>query len=132
MRTCLQMTTAGFIAVAISCPVIFDCAARADGLQYEFGEPYLQRIEGVTKSAGNAKDVNAVTHMIDPWPRNIKDRRIRGNGERMVGAVARYRLNRPAPPAIVPIYNTTGLQSTAQTSSGATRDSAGPATTPAR
>jgi hypothetical protein len=44
----------------------------------------------VTLSAGNAKDVNAATHVIDPWPRNVKDRRISGNGERMVGAVQRY------------------------------------------
>jgi hypothetical protein len=44
----------------------------------------------VTLGAGNAKDVNAATHVVDPWPRNVKDRRISGNGERMVGAVQRY------------------------------------------
>jgi hypothetical protein len=51
---------------------------------------YVARSDTVTLSAGNAKDVNAATHVIDPWPRNVKDRRIRGNGERMVGAVQRY------------------------------------------
>ena len=51
---------------------------------------YVARSDTVTLSAGNAKDVNAATHVIDPWPRNVKDRRISGNGERMVGAVQRY------------------------------------------
>ena len=30
------------------------------------------------------------TQAVNPWPRNVKDRRISGNGERMVGAVQRY------------------------------------------
>jgi hypothetical protein len=51
---------------------------------------YVARSDTVTLSAGNAKDVNAATHVIDPWPRNVKDRRIGTNGERMVGAVQRY------------------------------------------
>jgi hypothetical protein len=51
---------------------------------------YVARSDTVTLSAGNAKDVNAATHVIDPWPRNVKNRRISGNGERMVGAVQRY------------------------------------------
>jgi hypothetical protein len=51
---------------------------------------YVARTDTVTLSAGNAKDVNAATHVIDPWPRYVKNRRIGGNGERMVGAVQRY------------------------------------------
>ena len=30
---------------------------------------YFQRSDKITLSAGNAKDVNSVTHIIDPWPR---------------------------------------------------------------
>jgi hypothetical protein len=51
---------------------------------------YVNRSDTVTLSAGNAKDVNAATHVIDPWPRDVADRRIRANGNRMVGAVQRY------------------------------------------
>jgi hypothetical protein len=51
---------------------------------------YVNRSDTVTLSAGNAKNVNAVTHVIDPWPRYVGNRRIRANGERMVGAVQRY------------------------------------------
>src|SRR5258706_15902894 len=60
------------------------------GLYENPAAQYVARSDTVTLSAGNAKDVNAATHVIDPWPRNVKDRRISGNGERMVGAVQRY------------------------------------------
>jgi len=60
------------------------------GLYENPGAQYVNRSDTITLSAGNAKDVNAATHVIDPWPRNVKDRRIPGNGQRMVGAVQRY------------------------------------------
>src|SRR5437763_17039696 len=62
----------------------------SSGLYENPAAQYVARTDTVTLSAGNAKDVNAATHVIDPWPRNVKDRRISGNGERMVGAVQRY------------------------------------------
>ena len=54
------------------------------------GAQYIHRSDTITLSAGNAKDVNAATQVIDPWPRNVGNRRIPANGERMVGAVQRY------------------------------------------
>jgi hypothetical protein len=54
------------------------------------GAQYLHRSDTITLSAGNAKDVNAATHVIDPWPRQVRNRRIPANGERMVGAMQRY------------------------------------------
>ena len=51
---------------------------------------YGYRTDTITLSAGNAKEVNAATHIIDPWPRRAAHRRIPANGERMVGAVQRY------------------------------------------
>jgi hypothetical protein len=54
------------------------------------GAQYLHRSDTITLSAGNAKDVNAATHVIDPWPRYVGNRRIPANGERMVGAMQRY------------------------------------------
>ena len=108
MRKTLQATTmAGLIAIA---PFVSCHGARAGDLLYEFEEPYLQRIDGVTAGAGNAKDVNAITHIIDPWPPYVANRRIPANGERMTGAVDRYRRGRLqfTPPPIAPIYTTTG------------------------
>ena len=51
---------------------------------------YLQRSDSITMSAGDAKQVNAVTHTIHPWPRYVADRRIATDARRTNGAVQRY------------------------------------------
>jgi len=51
---------------------------------------YFQRSDTITMSAGNAKQVNAVTHTIHPWPRNVGDRRIAYDARRVGAAVTRY------------------------------------------
>jgi hypothetical protein len=51
---------------------------------------YLQRSDTMTMSAGDAKQVNAVTHTIHPWPRNVQDRRIASDARRTGAAVTRY------------------------------------------
>jgi hypothetical protein len=66
-------------------------AARAGDYYYDFYGLYLRRQDGITRGPGNAKAVNTVTHMIDPWPRYVGNRRIPADGDRMVGAVQRYR-----------------------------------------
>ncbi|MGN6308090.1 MAG: hypothetical protein ACTHNN_00850 [Xanthobacteraceae bacterium] len=66
-------------------------------------EHYLQRTDTITAGAGDASRVNAATHMIDPWPRNVRNKQLSANGQRMVGAIERYRdvSKLPeAPPAI--------------------------------
>ncbi len=66
--------------------------AACDGL---YGDDqfarYLERSDKITLSAGDAKEVNAATHTIHPWPRGVGDRRIAANGEKMVHAIERYR-----------------------------------------
>ncbi|NLS70638.1 hypothetical protein E3H11_17250 [Bradyrhizobium brasilense] len=51
---------------------------------------YVQRSDTITMSAGNAKEVNAVTHTIHPWPAYVGDRRIAYDARRTNGAVQRY------------------------------------------
>ena len=51
---------------------------------------YLQRSDTMTMSAGDAKQVNAVTHTINPWPRYVWDRRIATDARRTGAAVQRY------------------------------------------
>jgi hypothetical protein len=51
---------------------------------------YFQRSDTITMSAGDAKQVNAVTHTINPWPRNVGDRRIAYDARRVGKAVERY------------------------------------------
>jgi len=62
---------------------------------------YFQRSDKITLWEGDAKAVNAATHVIDPWPRYVGNRRIPGNGDRLSRAVERYRqgsYRQPAPP----------------------------------
>ena len=55
------------------------------------GARYLQRKDTVTLSAGDAKDVNARTHMLAAWPPGVGDRRIPMQGTRAARAMDCYR-----------------------------------------
>ncbi|MCK9915532.1 hypothetical protein MXD81_40885 [Microbacteriaceae bacterium K1510] len=94
----------------------FGASAQAGEIfHYDFAAPYLQRSDKIFAGAGDAKEVNAATHVIDPWPRYVGNRRIPANGERMVGAIERYRDVRRlplAPQPILPIeISTSGFSS---------------------
>ena len=52
---------------------------------------YFQRSDTITLSAGDAKQVNAVTHTINPWPSYVWDRRIVAEAAKTRGAIVRYR-----------------------------------------
>jgi len=99
-------------------------AIAGDFVPDDFFAPYGRRIDGVTPGAGDARDVNAAIHVIDPWSRHARDRRIPGNGERMTGAVQRYRDVTKLPLAPVPLapsaISTSGISGagTAASSSG--------------
>jgi hypothetical protein len=58
---------------------------------------YIQRSDRMTMTSGDAKEVNAVTHMLTPWPRGVSDRRIIADGQRMDRALDRYRRNARTP-----------------------------------
>jgi hypothetical protein len=51
---------------------------------------YFQRSDTITLSAGDAKQANAVTHTIHPWPPYVGDRRIVSDARRTGAAVTRY------------------------------------------
>lgn len=77
-------------ATALALLMLPSAAHAWDDFFYSWREPYQQRVEGVTIGAGNAAAVNAATHIIDPWPPYVHNRRIPANGARMVGAIVRY------------------------------------------
>src|SRR3954449_12160819 len=52
---------------------------------------YFQRSDTITLSAGDAKQANAVTHTIHPWPSYVGDRRIVAEAAKTRGAIVRYR-----------------------------------------
>ena len=69
---------------------------------------YFQRSDTITLSAGDAKQANAVTHTINPWPRYVADRRIVVEAARTQKAISRYRSgNQPRDP--LPAISDKGL-----------------------
>lgn len=85
---------------------------RGDDPFFDEWARYFQRIDTITVDAGDARNVNAVTHIITPWPYYARNRWIPANGQRMVGAIDRYqnprRLGVVAPTLAPIILGTTG------------------------
>jgi hypothetical protein len=84
---------------------------------------YVERIDTLSVTSGDARDVNAAIQIIDPWPPNARDRRIPANGQRMVGAINRYqnpRLLGAQAPTLAPI-----ITQSLQGGSGGDQGSAG-------
>ena len=92
---------------------------------------YFERKDTIVSGAGDARDVNAATHIIDPWPRYVGDRRIPANGERMSRAVERYRRNTPwlTPCPITPIFDIQTQRLVAVTAVGCANSGQGTAAT---
>ena len=62
---------------------------------------YHHRSETIVVGAGDAKNVNAASEMLDPWPPYVRNRSLPANGSRMTGAIQRYedvRKLKEAPP----------------------------------
>jgi hypothetical protein len=59
---------------------------------------YYDRRETVSLGADDAVATNRVTHMVDPWPRDVGNRNLAFNGERMQAASERYRHNKVTQP----------------------------------
>jgi hypothetical protein len=94
---------------------------------------YIQRSDTITLGAGDAKDVNAATHVIDPWPPYVGNRYIPSDGERMSDAVERYRDVSKLPQAPRPIDPGSGGGGlAAPTATGAAGGAAGGGAAPAR
>src|SRR6516165_300693 len=70
-------------------------------------QPYTQRADKITLSGGNAQAVNTRIHEVDPWPRNVGDKRIVVNGQKMADAVWRYRCGKePQSPLVGVVIGT--------------------------
>lgn len=117
-------------AFALAALALLACAEVARGgewVTYDIAGSYLRRSDSISPGAGNSKEVNTVTHMLDPWPPYVGRRRIPADGERMSGAISRYRDVRKIPESPAPLSHpaagqmgATGAASSATTSSTAT------------
>jgi hypothetical protein len=100
-------------------PVIVATAA-AVGLGIWLGgctqaDQYLDRREAVSLNAGDAVAANQATQIVDPWPAYSGDKNLTFNGQKMQGAVERYRTGKVAQPA-----DPMNLESTNDSGSGQT------------
>jgi len=59
---------------------------------------YYDRRDAIGLSAGDAAASNEIAQIVDPWPRASSDRNIAFNGQRMEGAIERYRTNKVTAP----------------------------------
>lgn len=85
------MNTGTRIAIALLFLTLGGCMRTG---AYDSTRPYLhytQRTDTITMTAGNDQAVNTRVQEIDPWPRYVGNTRIPVSGQRMAGAVERYR-----------------------------------------
>jgi hypothetical protein len=59
----------------------------------DFFGGYTHRVEGVTVGVGDAAASNTASQIINPWPAYSRDRAIRSESSRMIGAIRRYKAN---------------------------------------
>jgi hypothetical protein len=84
------------------------CLTLSACTQYQ--NRYVERLDTVTLSAGDAVASNAAVQVPTPWPRYSNDTTIAMDGERIARAVARYREGEKQPVATVPdtaVYGST-------------------------
>lgn len=95
----------GYIASILAAGLLGGCSGLWG---YDEFERYTQRTDAITMSAGDAKQVNAVTHAYDPWPPAVGDRQVLADGVRMQRAIDRYRRG-ARPPDPLPRVDVEGL-----------------------
>jgi hypothetical protein len=97
------METLKLAAIAATAALLLIGPAQAGDYDWEdIWAPYVQRSDKATATSCNAQNVNSITHVITPWPPYVLKRHIQSDGERMVGAVRRYRDPRGAGAAAPP------------------------------
>ena len=106
-----MVKSVGFSALAFAAAA--SAALAGDQTFDDFFGSYFHRTDTIAVGAGDAKDVNAVSEMLDPWPRNVRDRAIPANGARMSGSIQRYedvrKLKEAAPTLSPEAINPTGF-----------------------
>jgi hypothetical protein len=86
---------------------------------------YYDRRETIALSAGDAIAANAVEQMYDPWPAHSGNTNIPGNGQKMQGAIERYRTNKVTPPVDPSTLEGAGASQGASAGSSGTQTGSG-------
>jgi hypothetical protein len=72
--------------------------ATLGGMVAGCSDLYFDRRESISLASGDAIAANKAAQMVDPWPASSVKRDVAYNGEKMQGAVERYRQGRTIPP----------------------------------
>jgi len=102
----IRVIKKSFTIACVAVLMVSSGASAGDWFADEVTGPYLQRTEGITAGAGDAKAVNSAIHTADPWPANVWNRHIPADGERMSDAIRRYKdvtKLKDAPPPLAPV-----------------------------
>jgi hypothetical protein len=86
-------------------PLAIDGARRGIAAALLFGtllagcsDIYFDRRDTIALGGGDSIAANQVEQMVDPWPRNVTNKNLTFNGERMQRAVQCYRVDKVTPP----------------------------------
>jgi hypothetical protein len=88
-----RATFAGCALAVLAALAAGGAAAGEDQDFEDFFGGYTHRVEGVTVGAGDAAASNTASQIINPWPAYSRDRAIRSESSRMIGAIRRYQAN---------------------------------------
>lgn len=82
-----------------ACGVFLGGCSDFFAVRYDDYNSYVDRRDTVALPGGDAVAGNTVTQMVDPWPAYSGDKNIAFNGQKMQGAVQRYRTGKVIEPA---------------------------------
>lgn len=88
-----RATFAGWALAFLAALAAGGASAGEDQDFEDFFGGYTHRVEGVTVGVGDAAASNAASQIINPWPAYSRDRAIRSESSRMIGAIRRYQAN---------------------------------------
>ncbi len=97
---CRPRTDPTRTALTTKAPIRIAAAAAVLGTTLLAGcsDLYLDRRDSIAFGAGDAVAANQIQQMYDPWPPHSNNVNYAANGQRMQGAVERYRTNTVTPP----------------------------------
>ena len=111
----VRRAVGAMVLLAIAGPLLAGCS-----------DIYFDRRETVALGADDHINVDRVAQMVDPWPRDVGNRQIAFDGQKMQGGVERYRTGRTLPPVNVTTSSTAYQQ--AEQAASATLNAVNPTT----
>lgn len=121
MRETIVFSNNGIRAVRSALVIVLGILSGV-GVACAWDHQYTDRMDSITKSAGNAVAHNKAVQTVDPWPRYVGNNRISIDSQRIAIGHQKYRANKSTAPAA---NATSGIQLNVSQSNGAAGGDAG-------